>query len=554
MADINPMIPMSIKTGTSPFIQAADIRRSLSQSDAMNLDTALKMEKEKKFNAAQDIIKKHHATGDPAWDINATNELYDVDPQMADMFVQNRAEHLKNSLEMKRQTEYNKLYPTAQAMLEQTVGYGQPAPSQVPQETQQAPGMVQQGATQQAPTSPAQAPSQVNPYVYQPQQQAPMGQIQPLSPLAQEQFATENAPISSFAGVNTPMQNLQGMLGANPVANVTPEVSLQQPISAGQEVPVAQTEIAAPATAPAANSSQLTQNLNSILKNGPQTQQDNSYIERYLKYILNPSREALATIEPALSSKDNASALWKANASLNAGDPNDPLRGLSPAQREKVSEWTEGQWQKFGKMTNPLSGQSRAALGIAGIANVRAGRAIATLDDPNVMKDPQVLNFVVEDLDWIFTGGVPSDQTQKVTGYNNVKTWWAGVKQKITGNPQEAYDMLANPQVIQQLKNVLGSVVEVDNQTIRKNFGAVQPLFQRIIDDDMRLTGGKRSQAFFEGLMGTEFYVPPSKPVKSDEKTPPKATTLPTLSPAEAAKLKKGTHFMGTDGKEHVRQ
>jgi len=28
---------------------------------------------------------------------------------------------------------------------------------------------------------------------------------------------------------------------------------------------------------------------------------------------------------------------------------------------------------------------------------------------------------------------------------------------------------------------------------------------------------------------------------------------LPVLSPAEAAKLKSGIHFIGTDGKEHVR-
>jgi hypothetical protein len=515
MADINPAIPMSMNYGTSPFIQAADIRKSLADADAQNLDTAIKMEKQKKYNTAQSIIKKNYSASDPNWAEKAVEGLYDFSPDMADMFIKDYAEHLSNKLKSKQQATYNQMYPQARGMLEQTTNQSQwpgvpmpqtqdqqalPEPAQaqqMPVQEQQMPVQEQQmpvqAIPQQVPPLPAQEqppvaaqPPVAQPYTYQPQltpQQNAMayGSMGPDSGLAEEQQITAN--------MVTPGQTLGQMIGQ----------PLDQTVTGGRSASVTAPAEPVPGK-PAVN--RLTTDLSGLIYGNttPATKKERDYLDRYMEYVINPAREALSHIEPALSVKDNASAFYRAQAAGNKSAE------LTPNQKVKYAEWTEDQWQKFYKFTTPLAGSSRNALGIAGISNVRAQRAFQMLQDPSVVIDPQMLSLVLDDIMYIFRGGVPTESSKEASVYRNAQTWLANIFQKVTSDPQ----LLSAPGMITQMQNVLNSILQVDNKVIDRNLGHAKPTFQRIIDDDLANNNGARALAFYGGLMGTkDLDVPP---------------------------------------------
>ena len=516
MADINPAIPMSMNYGTSPFIQSADIRKSLAAADSANLDTAIKLEDKKKYNTAQNIIKRHLKKDGSLDPIGAMKELYSFSPQHADMFAKDYAEHMGNELKGMQQSEYVKLHPTAAKLLEETV-----AEKNWPGRPVQGQGQPPMQGQEQAPMQQEQAPVQEQqPYIYQPQQTPQQnavayGNAAPDSSLAREQAVTESMGMDP-----SQIKNLQQQLGVPAdgiMGPVTMAAMQKQQQAATQAVPTqlpetstlgkmvsseVSTKVPAQAEAevipPKPTTKRLTTDLSGIISGNvdPSTAapKQRDYIDRWLEYTINPAREALGNVEPALSVKDNASALYKAQAAANTKP------SLTANQKLKYAEWTENQWQKFYKDTTPLNGSSRNALGIAGISNVRAQRAIQMLSDPSVVLDPQMFSLAMDDLMYIFRGGVPTEHSQEAATYKNAMTWWSNFKQKLFAQPE----ILNSPGNITNIRNVLNSILEVDNKVIDRNLGHARVAYQRIIDDDQEANGGARAEAFFGGLLGTK--------------------------------------------------
>jgi|WetSurMetagenome_2_1015567.scaffolds.fasta_scaffold63447_2 hypothetical protein len=165
----------------------------------------------------------------------------------------------------------------------------------------------------------------------------------------------------------------------------------------------------------------------------------------------------------------------------------------------KESQWTEDQWQKFAKYTNGLNASSRSALGMSGIANVRAGRAMDLLTDPGITTDPKMFEQVQTDIDGIMKGAAPTDIQYK-DHYNTLK----GKLAQVWGYVQSKPAAVNQPEIKQQLVNIIKGLQLIDNKVIDKNLGVGKVAFKKIITNDP-----ERAQELFDAIEGSKDVFPP---------------------------------------------
>ena len=201
-------------------------------------------------------------------------------------------------------------------------------------------------------------------------------------------------------------------------------------------------------------------------------------------------------------SKDKKLAIEQENADTKATNAKTlQFRAAHPAVKagsagldfQKV-KWTEDQWQKLAKFTDPLTQPSRLALGQSGTANVRAGRAIDLLTNKDITKDSYVYNLVNTDVQGVMKGATP-DQEQLKEGYKTGQQQLAALWTKISSNPTA----VNQPGVKSQLINILNGLRDIDNQVIDSQSGVAKVAFEGAIKNNP-----DRAIRFFQSLQGVK--------------------------------------------------
>jgi hypothetical protein len=240
-----------------------------------------------------------------------------------------------------------------------------------------------------------------------------------------------------------------------------------------------------------------------------------------------------------LADKKEARTYW--------GDLKKELAEMGAKNKEftfshKKDQWTEDQWQKFAKATNPLSGSSRSAVGQSGIANVRAARAMDLITDPSIVTDPKMFDQVQTDIDGIMKGGGAPTDIQYKDHYNTLKNDLAKVWGFVASKPES----IAQPEIKDQLINVLNGLRSIDNKVIEKNLGVGKVSFEGIINDNPA-----RAERFFTALAGTQDVFPD----ENRKNLPGGSSSLPKpQTTADFDKLTKGDHYIDPDdGKEYIK-
>lgn len=174
----------------------------------------------------------------------------------------------------------------------------------------------------------------------------------------------------------------------------------------------------------------------------------------------------------------------KAPENMPVEPPNAGSKGISVIPRPPVSSGSgvgskeEDGWTKLGDHVNSLRQSSRSALGAAAIANQRADRALAVLNNPQATS--QDLTVVLTDLGGIFQGGSPHESSLNAQEYNTLKTKVNTLLTYVTSNPQAANQ----PEVQAKLKEIVADVKNVDNKIVGDNLGVAAVQFEKLIQSD----------------------------------------------------------------------
>lgn len=135
---------------------------------------------------------------------------------------------------------------------------------------------------------------------------------------------------------------------------------------------------------------------------------------------------------------------------------------------EKESQFDTKQWEEINRKTNPAVAGPRTLVGMAGTLNAKADRALKNLNDPNAT--PQQIAGAVADTASILAGGAADDHAIKSQTYDTLETRLANLKTLISSKPQ----MANQPEVVAQLKKVIGDIREVDNKVIQDNLNTYE--------------------------------------------------------------------------------
>ena len=142
---------------------------------------------------------------------------------------------------------------------------------------------------------------------------------------------------------------------------------------------------------------------------------------------------------------------------------------------EKESQFNQKEWDKIVKETNPLTASSRSSLGMAAQANLRADRAIVTLQQPTVTN--QEAGNIMADIASIYQGGSPTQFGMSEQGYKTLYGSIQGVRQMITGHPQDA----VTPEIKSRLNGVLEKLKGVNNGVISSQLDFMEKSKAKII-------------------------------------------------------------------------
>lgn len=143
-----------------------------------------------------------------------------------------------------------------------------------------------------------------------------------------------------------------------------------------------------------------------------------------------------------------------------------------------LDQKTQGEWDKLVRLSNPATATRGSLLGVAGVNNARADRALTSLKDPNMVV--QQLDAVTADVAGIMKGGSPDEQGAAQMRFSNILTRWAALKSTLTSTPQA----INNPAVANKLKQIVKDIKNVDNKIISDNFKAQEQAFKPIIAKD----------------------------------------------------------------------
>lgn len=156
--------------------------------------------------------------------------------------------------------------------------------------------------------------------------------------------------------------------------------------------------------------------------------------------------------------------------------PSTKLDEKSAVAKEKSSQFDQKQWSAFVKTNTPTLASSRSTLGMAANGNLRADRALVSIQNNPVMTN-QDLGNVVGDLAGIYQGGAPTDMGMKHQQYDSIQNRIASLKQFITGKPQDAVP----PAIKQKLVDLINNLKNVNNQAIDQHFAVQEKAQKKLI-------------------------------------------------------------------------
>jgi hypothetical protein len=197
----------------------------------------------------------------------------------------------------------------------------------------------------------------------------------------------------------------------------------------------------------------------------------------------------------------------------------------------RQDQYDQNQWVKLGNAVNALTAGSRKALGIAATNNMRADRAIETIDNPKLIKSPQLVTQLVQDVSGIYKGGVPDEVSLKHSMYPNLMNDIAKFKSYMTSAPESA----ATKSLLSQIRQQVLSLKQIDNSAIEKNLGISAVEFEPIIKKD------PSRWARMTGAVGAIEHGPESKSPSGNTPESNPTVTFATEEEAEAAGLPPGT-------------
>lgn len=125
-------------------------------------------------------------------------------------------------------------------------------------------------------------------------------------------------------------------------------------------------------------------------------------------------------------------------------------------------------FQNIISVTIPTVAKRGSALGIAAQNNMKKDRLLEIASKPN--PSPEEVRLMETDLAAVMQQGSPQQDLLAATHYGSIFQDWARVKEKFTGQPQDA----DSPEIVEKLKQLAVGVGSVDNEIISKNIGMIK--------------------------------------------------------------------------------
>lgn len=174
----------------------------------------------------------------------------------------------------------------------------------------------------------------------------------------------------------------------------------------------------------------------------------------------------------------------KYKSQLEAAKPMNPLQLSEIAKNNAaVSDTTkqdalrQKSWEKIVKNSDPSTASSRSTLGMAANANLRADRAMSSLNNPMLTK--QDAQNVIADIAGIYAGGAPTDIGMTHGSYDTATSQLAGLQQYITGNLNDTL----SPDIKNHMKQVIADLKKTNNDAIRSHFKYQETANRSIVTD-----------------------------------------------------------------------
>lgn len=249
-------------------------------------------------------------------------------------------------------------------------------------------------------------------------------------------------------------------------------------------------------------------------------------------------KDKQATMMPALLSSVVPEGVKEKDAMARLAMMKDQ-RGIQLGMRQ--DQFDQGQWVKLGNAVNALTAGSRKALGIAATNNMRADRAIETIDNPKLVKSPQLVTQLVQDVSGIYKGGVPDEVSLKHSMYPNLMGDLAKLQSYLSSQPESG----ATKALLNQVREQVLSLKQIDNQAIEKNLGISAVEFEPII---------KKDPARWQRMTGAVQAIERGPESKANAGNSGEMSNAPVISSqAEYDALPKGAAYIDPAGKHKIK-
>ena len=162
-----------------------------------------------------------------------------------------------------------------------------------------------------------------------------------------------------------------------------------------------------------------------------------------------------------------------------AGAKTAPLESIASSREHYIEQrgelYDRSQFKELISKVNSLDRNSRNAVGIAGLNNMRADRVLNVIDKPNVTNQ-DIANFVA-DIAGIYKGGVPDQIQMEHSNYDTLVADLTHYAQYLASNPLE----VPTKEVKDHLKEITKEIKDVDNQVIYDNIGIQEIAFAPLL-------------------------------------------------------------------------
>lgn len=152
------------------------------------------------------------------------------------------------------------------------------------------------------------------------------------------------------------------------------------------------------------------------------------------------------------------------------------LQDREQSMKNTQAQRDQSNWSQFINKVNPATASSRSTLGMTANGNMRANRALATIQNNPVMTY-QDLGNVVADLAGIYQGGAPTDMGMKHQQYDSIQSRIANMQQFLTGKPTDAVPS----DIKQKLMGTINSLKDVNNASLKNTLDSMESAQKTLI-------------------------------------------------------------------------